>query len=230
MFEHFHNPYILQRYDSNFLQFKRMPELSEFTGAYEYLHNFHFERGLHHVKFCFPQNEKPGEELCQFFKQFEMSTGSLELYQIQPEQFPEAVPHNDIQVETVNSLNFPVFSDLHYHQDLEFGAAFAKQKVEFNKKLFRDPDIEMVLAYYKGIPAGSVTAIRKKGIVEIDHLVVEDHLQRKGIGTRLQQHVMKQFPDSTIILVADGNDSVRDMYRKQNYQFKGFQVEAQKID
>ncbi len=86
-----------------------------------------------------------------------------------------------------------------------------------------------MLALYKGNPAGSVDIIIEKDTAEIDGLVVDEDFQKKGIGSRLQKFVMENFHDKTIILVADGEDTPREMYRRQNYQYHGFKYHAQKV-
>lgn len=40
---------------------------------------------------------------------------------------------------------------------------------------------------------------------------------------------MESFPEKTVILVADGEDTPREMYKKQNYQYHGFRYETQKV-
>ncbi|MFG6149309.1 GNAT family N-acetyltransferase [Halobacillus sp. B23F22_1] len=229
-YHHYHYPEMLARYDSNFLQFKKLPALEEFKEAYSYLHNFHLRKGQKHVKFYLPENEKPDNPLLNYLKDFKFEIGFQELYKIQPAEFPKADPPADIKLELISENNLRTFLLLHYEQDLEFGIDFADQKIDLNRTLFNDPAIEMVLAYWKGEPAGSVTLIHAEHTVEIDHLVVEDKFQRRGIGTQLQAFAMNRNTGKTIILVADGEDTARDMYRKQNYQFIGFKYEIQKID
>ena len=85
------------------------------------------------------------------------------------------------------------------------------------------------MAFYKGSPAGYVDVIISNETVEIDNLTVDESFQKKGIGSRLQKFVMESFPEKIVILVADGEDTPREMYKKQNYQYHGFKYETQKI-
>ncbi|MGA5689718.1 GNAT family N-acetyltransferase [Cytobacillus pseudoceanisediminis] len=71
--------------------------------------------------------------------------------------------------------------------------------------------------------------IIKEYTAEIDGLMVHEDFQKKGIGRRLQKSVMDQFKDKTIILVADGEDTPKEMYRRQNYQYLGKQYNLLKI-
>ncbi len=65
--------------------------------------------------------------------------------------------------------------------------------------------------------------------MEIDNLFVDVSFRNKGIGSRLQKYAMEVFPNKTVILVADGEDTPKDMYRKQNYEYCGFSYEAVKV-
>nr|WP_262481838.1 GNAT family N-acetyltransferase [Bacillus sp. CH30_1T] len=98
-----------------------------------------------------------------------------------------------------------------------------------HKRNFQNPRLMQLLAFYMGTPAGSVDVIVEDETAEIDGLVVHESFQKKGIASRLQQFVMRQFADKTVILVADGEDTPRLMYQKQNYRCLGFRYEVQKV-
>ncbi len=157
------------------------------------------------------------------------SIGFLELYAIQPKQFPLVIHDPDIEVQGVTDKNLETFLELQYKHDLELGSEFANQKRELAKRIYEDKNIQQLLAYYNGVPAGSVDVIITEETAEIDGLVVDENFQKKGIGSRLQKFVMEKFFDKTIILVADGEDTPREMYRKQNYQYLGFKYHAHKV-
>ncbi|KAA0546266.1 GNAT family N-acetyltransferase [Bacillus sp. BGMRC 2118] len=229
LYRHFHYPEMLKRYDSNFIEFKKMPTVEEFKKAADFLREFHMQRGQKHVKFAFPENEKISEEVTAYLTNENYDIGFYELYAIRPDHFPNVGKHPDIEIKVVTSEIFDVFLKLQYEQDLTFGEEFADQKVGLHKRNFENPNIVQILAYYQGTPAGSVQVIISDEYAEIDDLVVDDEFQRKGIGSRLQRLVMDMYNDKTVILVADGEDTPRDMYRKQNYQYIGFKYNAQKV-
>ncbi|MEW9677117.1 GNAT family N-acetyltransferase [Lentibacillus sp. L22] len=228
-YRQFHYPEMLIRYDSNFIDFKSMPSLTTFMETEKYLRDFHLQHGQHHVKFTFPENEKLSEELRNYFCKLNYDVGFLELYAIQPSQFPSIADNPDIQVYQVRGNHVQEFLALRYRQDLQFGKEFADQRVNLTRRQLEDPAIIQLIAYYQGVPAGSVDVIIADDTVEIDGLHVGESFQRKGIGSRLQQYVMQTFPDKTVILVADGEDTPKEMYRKQHYNYLGFQYEVQKI-
>lgn len=222
LYRHIHYPEMLVRYDSNFVEFLSVPSLDEFKEVEKYLLDFHQKRGQNHLKFYFPENMKLEGELNDYLTTAGYGRELLELYAIQPHEFPEIRPNSDIQVEKVTTETLETLMELKYIQDLEFGEAFAEQKRALTRRKFADPQLIQVLAVYQGVAVGYVDLILSKDTVEIDDLSVEEAYQKKGIGSHLQQFSMKLYPGKTIILLADGEDTPRNMYRKQNYQYLGF--------
>ncbi|MBP1969775.1 ribosomal protein S18 acetylase RimI-like enzyme [Virgibacillus natechei] len=230
LYRHYHYPEMLIRYDSNFIDFKKQPSLTELKKAEKYLREFHLRQGQKHVKFCFPENMQLERELVDYLNDSGYENGFLELYGIQPDQFPEVEDQPDIDIQIVTDKNFETYLDLQYKQDLGFGSEFARAKMDLAKRQFKEESrIMRVLAFYKGNPAGYVDVITTDKTAEIDNLTVVEAFQKKGIGSRLQKFVMDTYPDKTVILVADGEDTAREMYMKQNYHYLGFQNEVQKI-
>ncbi|MGF3103554.1 GNAT family N-acetyltransferase [Rossellomorea sp. DUT-2] len=229
LYKHIHFPEMLTRYDSNFLEFKKHPTLAEFKEAAHFLREFHQSKGQKHVKFYFPRDTKPTEEFMDYFKREGYESGFNELYSIEPGQFPSIEDHPDIEVKVVTDRELDAYLAFQYREDLEYGEAFANQKVDMHKRNFQNPRFLQLLAFYKGTPAGSVDVIIEDGTAEIDGLMVQESFQKKGIGSRLQQFVMRRFPEKTVILVADGEDTPRLMYQKQNYRCLGFRYEVQKV-
>ena len=188
-YRHFHYPEMLAMYDSNYIEFKTLPSLKEFKEVENYLSDYHLSRGQKHLKFYFPENIKPQGELSQYLTDVDYEIGYLELYAIQPEHFPPVKNNSDIEIQVVTEKNLEVLIDLRYKNDLEFGTEFAKQKVDLIKRQFESQDIQQVLAFYMGSPAGYVDVIISDETVEIDDLAVVESFQNKGIGSRLQKIV-----------------------------------------
>lgn len=229
-YRHYHYPEMLTRYDSNFIEFKNLPSLKEFKEVENYLRDYHLSRGQKHVKFYFPAYVKPTGELSKYLTDMDYDIGYLELYAIQPEQFPLIRNNSDIDIQVVTEENLEVLLNLRYKNDLEFGIEFAEQKLDLIKRQFENQDIQQVIAFYMGFPAGYVDVIISDETVEIDDLTVDESSRNKGIGSRLQKFVMESFPKKVVILVADGEDTPREMYKKQNYKYYGFKYEVQKTN
>ncbi|WP_010529634.1 GNAT family N-acetyltransferase [Lentibacillus jeotgali] len=229
-YRHYHYPEMLIRYDSNFIDFKLMPSLAEFQQTEIFLKEFHQKYNQTHLKFEFPENEKTGPGLQKYFEDNGYDIGFMELYAIQPNDFPFQQVNTEIRVEEVTEHNYNDFISLQYETDRQNGESFANEKVKLSQKQFADKNNMKVIAYYQGEPAGTMNVILSDEFVEIDDLAVQEELQRKGIGGSLQRFVMDRFYDRTVILVADGQDTAREMYQRQNYQYLGFKYEVQRID
>ncbi|WP_117168140.1 GNAT family N-acetyltransferase [Paraliobacillus sediminis] len=228
-YRHYHYPEMLIRYDSNFIEFKQLPSLTEFKEAESYLREYHLKQGQKHVKFYFPANIKPTVELIALLTDTGYEIGFLELYTIQPKDFPSVRNNPDISIQVVTDDNFEVLLNIQYQHDLSYGSEFAMQKADLITRQFEDQNIHQILAFYKGAPAGCVDVIISSETAEIDNLTVNEQFRNKGIGSRLQEFVMETFPKKNVILVADGEDTPREMYKKQSYKYHGFKYEAQKI-
>lgn len=228
LYRQYHYPEMPVRYDSNFIEFKQLPTLPEFEKAMAYLREFHKKNGQKHVKFTFPAGEKLTADLFFYLIGQNFNMGIIELYAIEPNMFPDVEAEPDIEIEIVNADNFKTYLNLQYRQDLSYGKEFADQKVSYHKRHFADEKVIQMLAFYKGAAAGSVDVILRPKTAEIDGLAVDEAFQRRGIGSRLQKRVMDLFPERTVILVADGEDTPREMYQKQNYQYMEYRHEVQK--
>jgi GNAT superfamily N-acetyltransferase len=229
LYKHYHYPEMLSRYDSNFIEFKRMPSLKEFIEAEEFLRGYHVEYGQNHLKFVFPQDHDFTEDLRNYFNKEAYQVSVNELYAIKPNDFPEVKSNSEVMVKLVDSASFQDYLQLQYNQDVPFGVDFAEAKVGMLKWQFEDENIAQFIAYYQGKPAGAVDVILKEDTAEIDNLFVVDSFQRKGIGSIMQRYIMESYQDKMIILIADGDDTPKEMYQKQKYTYLGYQKEVLKI-
>lgn len=226
---HIHYPEMLSRYNSNFIEYKTWVSVEEFQQDLQYLREFHLKNGQQHVKFYFPADEEIPDHIKGVLTKHQFEIEKLELYTLEPKRFPPVKDHPDVSVQQVTEENLEDFLSLQYQQDIQFGTNFADQKIALYKRFFKDPKIVQLLANYKGIPVGSVHLILSDDTVEIDDFAVKADYQGKGIGSRLQKYVVDHYSDKTIILVAEANDTPREMYQKQNYQCVGYQYEATKV-
>ena len=229
LFTHFYSPETPLVYDYNDIQFKKTPAIQEFLFAEEYLLHFQFKHLQKHLKFCFPENEPLSSEIIEYLSHAEYGNALLELYGIFPEQFPRIAETPLISIQRVTSQNVQTYLTFEYELDVQFGTAFAEQKQLLYKKYFHDHRILQLLAYYKGIPAGSLDVILSENTAELDNLIVLHPYRNKGVASRLQQYVMNQFADKIVILAADGYDTAREMYQKLNYQYLGYRYEVLKV-
>lgn len=225
-YRHYHSEKWKDHFDSNFISFKQIPAPDYFQETEAYLRDFHSTRGLKHLKFHFPPNTELSQALNQYLHSALYDVSIMELYAIRPEDFPRKAAPEGCDIQRVDVENLPAFLAMQLEQDLPLGEAYAAQKQHMIEQQFHDASFIQLIAYYHGHPAGFVELIAGDHAVEMDNLFVHDELQRKGIGHALQQFAMNLFPGKAIFLVADQEDTPRDMYRMQNYERLGFQYTA----
>jgi len=229
LYELIHFSDMLLFYDANFLRFKRMPTIQEFKDAEKFLRDFHLSHGQKHVKFTLPENEKPDDFFTNFLIENGYQVGYLELFGIEPSQFPDITPNPNIHITKVTKETLSEYLNFQYNMDKEFGEDFASDKQKIHKQIFESNHFDQIVSYYNGEIVGSLTVIIGHSTAEIDGFSVSESYQRKGIGSLMQKYVMELYHDKTIILVADGQDTPRNMYLKQNYQLYGVRYDITKV-
>ncbi|MDN4495627.1 GNAT family N-acetyltransferase [Ureibacillus aquaedulcis] len=228
-YKQIHEPDFLSRYDSNLITWKCMPTVDLLKEAEGSLRDFNLQTSQKHLKFIFPPNEKLTDEIQAYLSSNNYSIGFLELYSIQPNDF-SASGNAEAAIQFVTREKLEDFLHLQFNEDLQFGENFAKEKQTFLRNQYTKDNVHYILAYDQAKPVGSVILFDKEDTTEIDNLFVLESYQRKGIGSAIQHFIMKHFHDKTIILVADGEDTPREMYQRQNYCLEGFQYEALKVE
>lgn len=218
-----------EMYDGNFIKWKEIPTLETLKQVENYMKEMHLARGQKHVKFVFPQDEKLPDELVAYLTEQHYDMGILEMYAIDPKTFPSN-DRSSAQIQFISEETLQAYGDIHYEEAKQWGESYALSKREMLKKDYRDQRKQQIIALVDGEIVGSVDIIVRDQTAEIDNFFVLTAFQRQGIGSQIQQFVMQHYAEKTIILVADGEDTPKDMYVKQGYRFIGFQYNALKAD
>ena len=226
LYTQYHLPEYPLYYDSNFTAFKKMPTVTDFQQAEQAQRFVHQAHNQHHLKFTFPENQQPSKELTSYLNRTGYDIGFLELYAVRPTHFPEVRSSPSIHVLPVTEQNFEDFLHMQLAVDSQYGKAFAEQKTKQHRANFERPNWLQLIAIVDGELVGSVDCIISAHTVEIDGLHVLESMRHKGVGSQIQGYIMKRFSDRLIVLVADGEDTVREMYRRQNYTLLGYQYEV----
>ena len=205
-----------------------MPTLQQFQETEAYLKQYHLDRGQKFLKFVFPQDtELPVEMINEVITRgYEISFN--EMYAIRPNLFSIAKNTTDVSVAYVTKETLPQYLEFQYEDALQWGEKYAFDKQNMLIWDFHEQRKKQVVALHSGKVIGSVDVIVKKDTVELDQFYVLPSHQRQGIGSRLQQFVMNEFADKLMILVTDGEDTAREMYVKQGYQYIGKQYSVLK--
>lgn len=215
---HYHDPAVPSRYGSNFMIFKNMPTLSTFQTYEAMQHDFHQHHTMTHLRFLFPEGETFSKELQTYIENRAYTIGTLELYAMLPIDF-QGRKNDDVTVKIVDESLFPQYLALQYEMDLAHGETFATEKQAFLTQQFALPFVQFIVGMIEDTIVGVMTLFITADTVELDSFEVKEQYQRRGIGSTMQHFVMQHYTEHTILLVADGEDTARDMYQQQGYQF-----------
>ena len=224
----YHNHDALFMYDYNFMRLKYQPTLEEFILIEKILLEFHEDMKMDHVKFYWPEDYGFTEPIIDYLSSNGYGIEILELYAIEPKVFSPTKRNSAVTVELVTEETLEAFKQLNRTQDIQISETFAHQKQELYDQDFDDPKVQQVIAYLGQQAVGGVDLLLEEETVEIDNFFVLEDYQRQGIGTEIQHFVMDVAGSRTVILVADAEDTPKDMYVKQNYTYLSYQVGALK--
>lgn len=205
-------------YVSNYWIYKQMPSVKQWVNDIETQSTMHKAQGSNHLSFTFPENETPDDQLLKEIKDKDFELSYLELYAISPEElnFNTTI---DIDVQFVTQDNIEDYLSIHQVFAKPFGDDYLQQSTEIIRDQFVDDNKDRIIAYKGTIPVGIMDLIKSEDTIEIDGFGALPDFQRQGIGEVMQSFVATVANNRTIILVADGEDTAKDMYLKQGYVY-----------
>lgn len=225
-YTYYHLQQVLDRYDSNFLALHQMPSINELKQHIEYVKNKAIYYDQNHAKLVFPANEQLPEEVRDYLlaQQYELSF--LELYAINPQQFARKTPPEHVDICFLTERYNEEFLQFLYNDLSHWGKRYAASMLHLYATLIEQGEIQIVIALLEDEIVGATTVFTSEHFVEIDNFFVYEPYQKRGIGRAIQQFVMDYAKEKTVILVAEGEDTPKEMYRRQGYQYYGFQYAA----
>lgn len=218
------------RYDSNFFILKFQPYLQEFKLIEEMQLVSHRQNQMNHLRFFWPLNTGLTNEVTNYFNREAYMLDLLELYSIEPTSFKPSKGNDHVTVEIVNDQTLNAFKSFNYPSDKEYGLEFANKKRTFYDDLLENEHSRLYIATINHTVVGSLLTFESKQFIEIDDVLVHEDYRHQKIATSLQLKVMEEATekDKTVILIADGEDSVKDMYQRQGYKLHGYHIGALK--
>lgn len=218
-YTHYHTPSQLIKYYANYYEYNELPTLEQFKQDIKDQQRFHLERGQQHLLFIFPENVELTEELLNYGETEGLTLEKMELYRADTSQL-EANNHPSVDIVEVleRGKAFNDFLVVCRESEIEYGEDFVELKRQTHTRDLLDPSVVQLVAYIHGEPAGKLEAILNERTVELDDFYVRAVFRGQGIGSMLQQFVWNRAGERPVILVADGNDTAREMYQKQGYK------------
>ncbi|WP_086428161.1 GNAT family N-acetyltransferase [Staphylococcus cornubiensis] len=217
-------------YDSNKWTYHQMPDVAKFKEDMRQQQALHYDNGIYlHLKFEFPENIKPDVEMMQFLRTEGFQLGNLELYAIEAADL-RRLTGPTLDVVPVTLENMADYMQIYEPLSIQFGASYVKesQKALQTNLEKESRSLQPYIAYEKGEPVGIMNLIETERTVELDGFAVAEKARGRGIGSSMQAFVGEVANQRPVILVADAEDTAKEMYIKQGYTFVSFQYSALK--
>ncbi|PHK50348.1 GNAT family N-acetyltransferase [Staphylococcus edaphicus] len=205
-------------YDTNKWAYKIMPTIDSWKLDIAYQQYMHEQQSSSHLAFTFPENENLDQQWLDEINALGFELGIMELYAIEPCDINRS-KYNDIEVVIVNDMTLEDYIAIYRKFAEPYGVAYANESIQLIRNQFDTENRLRIIAYKDNTPVGILDLIVGETTVEIDGFGVLTQFQRQGIGAVMQSFVAEIANDKTIILIADGEDSAKNMYIKQGYIF-----------
>ena len=189
----------------------------------------HQRQGSTHLSFSFPENCELDATWKDVLQKEGFQLGILELYAVEPDTFLELNPsQKKVQLMQVDKTTLEDYIEVYREFLVPFGREFTEESIRELRENYKKEPPSRFVAYVEQQPLGIVDLILTPSTVELDGFgVIESH-QRQGIGRAIQREIARLAEGRTMILVADGEDTAKDMYVKQGYVFLSYMYQALK--
>ncbi|WP_343237197.1 GNAT family N-acetyltransferase [Staphylococcus sp. ACRSN] len=214
-------------YDTNKWEYKYLPTITQFKHDIVEQSQLHRSQSSQHLAFVFPENILLSKNWLDLLESYHFELGIMELYAIEASDFPQFY-NEAIDIQFVTSQSLEDYIQIYRTFALPYGEAYANEIIQTLRNSYISDNKERIIAYKLEKPIGILDLIVSESVVEIDGFGVLPEYQQQGIGKVMQSFVARYADGKTIILVADGEDTAKDMYIKQGYQFISFKYQILK--
>lgn len=206
-------------YHTNKWVYHEMPEFDEWQKDMEMQKTQHEAQGSHHLAFTFPENTELSQTFLDYLEKEGYQLGILEMYAIEAQNLKGDMPKS-LDIKWVTHENLNDYLKVYRYFAEEYGTDYADEVIESIKREFESSSkVKRIVAYQDYEPIGSVDIIETTSTIEIDSFGVLASMRNQGIGRAMQAFIANYAEDKPIILVADGEDTAKDMYVKQGYTY-----------
>ncbi|SCS71862.1 GNAT family N-acetyltransferase [Staphylococcus caeli] len=214
-------------YDTNKWIYKTMPTLETWQVDQSAQLSMHHNQGSSHLAFTFPENVTPSVQWLHEIEAQGFELGLMELYAIEASDV-NMHDYHGVDVAFVTEETLEDYIKVHRIFAEPYGQDYVEQSVQVIRNQFESEQKCRVIAYKEATPVGIMDLIIGAHTAEIDAFGVVHKYQKQGIGSAMQAFVASSVKDKTIILLADGEDSAKDMYVKQGYTFISYRYQILK--
>ncbi len=230
LFSQFSNRSLLHHYEANYIQLHFNPVLAEFSLLEEmYLEDLK-QTGQSYLNFHWPQNTGLYMDVLDHLSKKGYKLGRLELLHLQPQHFTKRPANPTAKIVQVTDDTFEAFLSLNAAEDRKQSQGFAAHKASVYCYQYQCPHVTFLLAFVQQQAAGALTLIASPDYLEVDNVLTSAPWRKRGIATEMLAAIVKQAArlGKEVILLADAEDTPREMYLKLGFQPVASQIHALK--
>jgi len=125
---------------------------------------------------------------------------------------------------------FEDFLSLNFEEDLTHSKELAEHKTDVYTDQFQQNHVEFLLASIDGQPVGSLILITSDDYLEVDNVLTVKAFRKMGVASTMLDFVMHlaKQNEKEVILIADAEDTPKEMYLKQGFTSVSTHIQAQK--
>lgn len=214
------------RFDSNTWVYKTMPSMSQWLEDIDHQRMAHQNQYSNHLSFYFPENVNLNQQWLDLIQRQGFELGLLELYAIEGYELQRLTHNHLVTIQQVTKQNIDDYLRVHENFTRPFGEKYAKESAIQIKENYMSDVQERLIAYFNHQPVGIVDLIINTHTIEIDGLGVIEQYRHQLIGSTIQAYVGDIAQSKTVILVADGEDTAKDMYLQQGYTYLSYRYQV----
>lgn len=230
-FSQYTNLDIPGHYDANFVLLNFNPTLPEFQ-LVEKMHR-EYQKSIEqtHLHFYWPEDTGIFVDLLDYLNEENYEIAMEELFHIEPADFIGARLNPAVQIERVTKNTFDAFLSLNYQEDIPNGEEYAKHMEEVYRYQFQLPHVQFLIAMIDQVSVGSCLLVSSEDYLELDNVLTDLNFRHQGVATMLMDYVMKEASqqNKSVILIADAEDTPKNMYKKAGFQMISSQIHARKM-
>lgn len=229
-FIQYFNEKLPDRYDANCMLLKYSPTLPEFTIIEQIQIDTQEDLEQNHLKFLWPEDTGIMPEVLDYLDQKDYKIGMQSLYCVTKDILEDIKINNDLKIVEVTEAQFDDFVAINLEEDALHGPSFKVHKEKMYPYQFQLDNTTFILGYLKNKPVGSMIIFEGNDHFEIDNVLTISDFRKNKIASTLIKHVINKYGSQkeSILLVADSEDSVINLYENLGFQFISKQITAEK--
>lgn len=230
LFIQYVNRELSDRYDANCMLLKFSPTLPEFKIIEQIQMDTQLDLKHKHIKFLWPENIGLMPNVLDYIDKKEYKIGMLNLYFVTQDLFRDIDINKDLEIIEVTKNHFDDFVRINLEEDSIHGSQFVAHKEKMYPFQFELEYTTFLLGYVGDEPVGSMILNESDHFLEIDNVLTISDFRNKKVASTLLNYIVKKYSPNkdSIILVADAEDSVKEMYEQLGFQFVSYQISAEK--